>query len=158
MGSTKGYKLFPKMPKFVDQCHVPGSADMSPIDYMLYVARDPRADRRRRDRMIMAVAPYVSEKVVSDLMVSRREPMPALRGPERQRRYYARRRSGRCVLPVEVDHDRVILALLESSRLSEEEALRRELVTRAVAEIVEEWAARWLRDSLRVRTSSRGSG
>src|SRR5690348_7182652 len=110
MGSTKGYQQFPKMPKFVDECSVPGSTDMSPVDYMLYVMRHPKADKSRRHRMAVAVAQYVPENVTSDLRISEKhecDPMPVVRGPERQRRYYARRRSGRCVLPVEVDHDRV---------------------------------------------------
>jgi hypothetical protein len=65
------------------------------------------------------------------------------RTANRQDRYNTRRRAGRTVLPIEVDHDAVVLALIESGRLSEDQALRRDLVSRAVAEIVTDWAARW---------------
>lgn len=44
---------------------IPGEAaavEMSPLDYMLSVMRDPEADSARRDRMAQAAAPYVHPK------------------------------------------------------------------------------------------------
>jgi hypothetical protein len=35
------------------------NADMTPLDYMLTVMRDPEADVARRDRMAQAAAPFV---------------------------------------------------------------------------------------------------
>ena len=35
---------------------------MSPLDYMLWVMRDPTADPSRRDRMAIAAAPYAHVK------------------------------------------------------------------------------------------------
>lgn len=34
-----------------------------PLDYMLTVMRDPKADNRRRDAMAMAAAPYIHPKI-----------------------------------------------------------------------------------------------
>src|SRR5262245_427836 len=34
-----------------------------PLDYMLKVMRDPKADKARRDRMAIAAAPYCHERV-----------------------------------------------------------------------------------------------
>ena len=47
------------------------------------------------------------------------------------------------VLHVEAD-DRVVLALLKAGRISEQAALRREAIERALAAVVEQWAQRWL--------------
>lgn len=37
-------------------------ADESPVDYMLRVMRDPKADRKRRDTMAKSATPYVHAK------------------------------------------------------------------------------------------------
>ena len=34
-----------------------------PLDYMLFVMRDPAADQKRRDAMVMAAAPYLHPKL-----------------------------------------------------------------------------------------------
>jgi hypothetical protein len=38
-------------------------ADVSPLEYMLAVLRDPTVDERRRDTMAMAAAPYIHAKL-----------------------------------------------------------------------------------------------
>lgn len=38
---------------------------ITPLDYMLSVMRDPKADNRRRDAMAMAAAPYIHPKLNS---------------------------------------------------------------------------------------------
>jgi hypothetical protein len=62
----------------------------------------------------------------------------------RQREFRRRQRHGLVVLPIEVDRDRVILALLASGRLSESEGLDPERVAAAVGEVLREWTERWL--------------
>jgi hypothetical protein len=64
---------------------------------------------------------------------------------DRQRRYRQRQQRGSVVYRLDVDRDVVLGGLLESGRLTEGEALRRQLVERALAEVLEEWAARWLK-------------
>jgi len=41
---------------------VKSSPDMTPLDYMLAVMRDERADEARRDKMAQAAAPFVHGK------------------------------------------------------------------------------------------------
>jgi hypothetical protein len=65
----------------------------------------------------------------------------ALRTRRRQR---ARVREGRAIFKLELPHDRVIEALIVAKRLSEDAALRRELVDRELTAVVEEWITRWL--------------
>jgi hypothetical protein len=66
-------------------------------------------------------------------------------GTIRKRRLRSRARRGLVVLRVEIDHDRLVEAQLISGRLSERDALDRRRVEADVAEIVNEWAARWLK-------------
>jgi hypothetical protein len=61
----------------------------------------------------------------------------------RQKVFRARQTLGLAILPLEVDFDAVCAALIASGRLSEREALDRELVTAAVGEVLADWVARW---------------
>jgi hypothetical protein len=45
----------------------------APLDYMLAVMRDPRADFRRRDEMARAAAPFVHAKITSDAKPGKKE-------------------------------------------------------------------------------------
>jgi len=65
----------------------------------------------------------------------------------RQAKWRARVRDGRACYRLDVDRDRAIEALIVSGRLSEDGALRRELVERELAAVVEQWAERWLKDN-----------
>ena len=62
----------------------------------------------------------------------------------RQCRRRDRARRGVVVRPIETDDQMTITALLNSGRISDAEALRREFVERALAQVLAEWAARWL--------------
>jgi hypothetical protein len=62
----------------------------------------------------------------------------------RQRRCRVRRRQGLAILRVETNEFRLIDALLAAGRLSEDEALRRALVEKAAAKLLEDFTARWL--------------
>lgn len=44
----------PKQPKLEDR-----PPNLTPLEYMLAVMNDPKADRTRRDRMATAAAPYI---------------------------------------------------------------------------------------------------
>ncbi len=60
-GRPKGVKNSTGVPpkKIVAEAY---DAGLTPKDYMLRVMRDPDADKARRDRMAIAVAPYVHER------------------------------------------------------------------------------------------------
>jgi hypothetical protein len=60
-----------------------------------------------------------------------------------QARLRQRQRNGRAVFRLEANHDLLVLALLESRRLTEGEALERERVEAALAAVLEQWARRW---------------
>jgi hypothetical protein len=62
----------------------------------------------------------------------------------RQARWRARVRNGRAIFKLDLFHDRVVEALIVSRRLTEDAALRRELVERELAAVIEQWAERWL--------------
>lgn len=96
-----------------------------------------RVPRKVRGRWLQAVAERLEARGPCGYA---RTSAPSV---ERVRRTRARQRNGRCVLPVEVDHDRVLLALMASGRLSEGEALDRGKVLAALASVVSEWSARW---------------
>jgi hypothetical protein len=57
--------------------------------------------------------------------------------------YRARQRAGLAVLKVPVPSYDVVQALIESGRLTVAEALDRQRVEHAVAEVVVEWTAPW---------------
>jgi hypothetical protein len=56
----------------VDGCNVAAKADMTPLEYMLEVMRDPRANKARRDRMAVAAAPFCHERM-ADNRVGKKE-------------------------------------------------------------------------------------
>ena len=62
---------------------------------------------------------------------------------ERQARWRLRRKLGRRQVTVDLDETDVILALIESGRLSESEALDPHVVAAALGEVVAEWSAAW---------------
>jgi hypothetical protein len=68
---------------------------------------------------------------------------PRAKGAQRWRRWKARHKRGRILVKVEVDDHAVAQALINSRRLSETETQRRELVERALAEVIADWATRW---------------
>jgi hypothetical protein len=55
-------------------------ADMSPLQYMLAVFRDPTVDERRRDAMAMAAAPYVHAKLAMTSVKAEVHSAPAAEG------------------------------------------------------------------------------
>jgi hypothetical protein len=61
----------------------------------------------------------------------------------RQARSRARRKRGETVYRVIVCEHAVAEALIESGRLSPDEALRRDLVERALGSVLGDWATRW---------------
>lgn len=65
--------------------------------------------------------------------------MSATASAARQRRYRARARRGEAVLRVRANYFDLIDALVESTMLSEGEALDREKVETAVAEVLATW-------------------
>jgi hypothetical protein len=64
----------------------------------------------------------------------------------RQQRFRQRRQSGKACLRVEVCEEALITALLASGRLTEGQALRRPLVELELAKLLDDWAARWLKN------------
>jgi hypothetical protein len=64
---------------------------------------------------------------------------------ERQRRCRARRKAGEERYVVVIPETVVVEALLRSGRLSEPEALRRDLVERALVDVLVDWSRRWLK-------------
>ena len=49
-----------------------GKPQMTPLEYMLGVINDPTADQTRRDRLAIAAAPFVHERVI-DRYVGKKE-------------------------------------------------------------------------------------
>jgi hypothetical protein len=62
----------------------------------------------------------------------------------RQRRFRERDRMGLIVLPIVVDHRRLIEAILKNGALTEEETLSRDAVARVAGRMVEEVIRLWL--------------
>jgi len=62
---------------------------------------------------------------------------------ERSRRARQRQREGLAVFPLEARRDDVLLALIESRKLTEAEALDRHRVNAALSRMLGEWAAHW---------------
>jgi hypothetical protein len=62
----------------------------------------------------------------------------------RQRRSRRRRKAGRALLQIEVDEFRLIDALISSGRLTPDEGLARARVEKALANLVDDWTARWV--------------
>jgi hypothetical protein len=49
---------------------------VTPLEYMLHVVNDPKADVDRRDRMAIAAAPFVHEKV-TDVAIGKKQKLAA---------------------------------------------------------------------------------
>jgi hypothetical protein len=62
----------------------------------------------------------------------------------KKRRYRRRLRDGLVVLHLEMVEADLVEALCLAGRLSEAEAVRRSALEHAAAEVLAEWAARWL--------------
>ena len=62
----------------------------------------------------------------------------------RKRRYRRRVRCGIKVLAVEVNYHRLVEALLESTRLTDTQALDQNMVAAEAAAVLGEWAERWV--------------
>jgi hypothetical protein len=62
----------------------------------------------------------------------------------RARKARARRRQGLTIFHVEAHENRLAEALIEANRLTEGETLRRPLIERELARLVEDWCQRWL--------------
>jgi len=65
----------------------------------------------------------------------------------RQARHRARRREGIAVFPLEANRNAVLAALIESGKLSEQDALDRRCVNAVLSKMLETWAEHW-RDGL----------
>jgi hypothetical protein len=63
----------------------------------------------------------------------------------KKRRYRRRRRDGMIAPHVQFHEHAFAEALITSKRLTEQQALRRELLTREAESILAEWTDRWLR-------------
>jgi hypothetical protein len=66
------------------------------------------------------------------------------RAATRQAEHRRRQRNGKVVLSVEVDEHPLAEALIRSGRLSAGETQSRNLLSRSVADVLSEWAERWL--------------
>lgn len=67
-------------------------------------------------------------------------PRPATR----QARWRERQRKGRAIFRIEADHDSVLLALIETGRISEADALDRRKVEAALATVLADFGRRWM--------------
>jgi hypothetical protein len=78
-------------------------------------------------------------------------------GALRARQSRARRRAGLCVFHVEADQRRIVAALRVAGRLADDAS--REQIEHALAEVVSDFAVRWLgKDSVRVTRRELASG
>jgi hypothetical protein len=75
-------------------------------------------------------------------------PKHVLARRERSRRARQRAREGLAVFALEANRDDVLLALIESGKLTEAETADRRCVNAALAKMLAEWAAHW-RDGLK---------
>ena len=70
-------------------------------------------------------------------------PRSIIRSRERSRRARVRKKNGKAVLRVEVHHDPLLLALIESGRMSEAETADLRRVEAVVGKMLGEWAEHW---------------
>jgi hypothetical protein len=90
-----------------------------------------RVSRGRRRRWLADVADKLDP------------PRAVVRSRERSRRARARKKNGKAVLRIEVDHDPLLLALIESGRMSEAETADLRRVEAVVGKMLGEWAEHW---------------
>jgi hypothetical protein len=94
-----------------------------------------------------AVAPSAREAWLMKFVERAEGQPPAGRtSAARQRRARQRAKDGRAILRLEVDEHLIVSALLDSTRLTEAQALDRRLVERECRDILHEWARIWTRD------------
>jgi hypothetical protein len=93
--------------------------------------------RRRRRRLPL------SKRRLASVLDRPYDPTRRAAVRERQRRSRNRRARGRIVFNVEADEAAVVRTLVQSGRLSEDEALRRSSVERALSEMTRDWCDRW---------------
>jgi hypothetical protein len=60
-----------------------------------------------------------------------------------RRRYRARAHNGHAIIRIEIERDPVLLALLSTGRLTDEEALDPHRVETALSEVISTWAKLW---------------
>jgi hypothetical protein len=70
-------------------------------------------------------------------------PRAVIRSRERSRRARQRKKNGKAVLSVEVDQDPLLLALIESGRMSEAETANLRRVEAVIGKMLGEWAQHW---------------
>jgi hypothetical protein len=71
------------------------------------------------------------------------DPQRPRRASARQQRWRARQKNGRAMFRVEANHDALLLALIETGRLSEAESCDRRHVERAISIMLDDFSARW---------------
>jgi hypothetical protein len=72
-----------------------------------------------------------------------RPPTDRTAASARQRRHRRRAKAGKVIFAIEADEYTIIEALVQSRRLTRDEALRRSLVNAALSRFLDDWAARW---------------
>jgi hypothetical protein len=79
------------------------------------------------------------------LEISRRldPPRAIINRRERSRRSRARKKNGKAILRIEVDHDPLLLALIESGHMSEVETANQRRVEAVVSKMFSEWVEHW---------------
>jgi len=90
-----------------------------------------RVPRGRRRRWLAGIAARLDP------------PRAVVRSRERSRRARVRRKNGKAVLRVEIDHDSLLLALIESKRMSEAETVDLRRVEAVVGKMLGEWVEHW---------------
>jgi hypothetical protein len=90
-----------------------------------------------------AIAPHKRDRWLKDIAARLDPPRAIMRSRERSRRARARKKNGKAVLRVEVDHDPLLLALIESGRMSEAETADLRRVEAVVGKMLGEWAEHW---------------
>ena len=90
-----------------------------------------------------AIAPHKRDCWLKDIAAKLDPPRAVVRSRERSRRARARKKNGRAVLRIEVDHDPLLLALIESRRMSEADTADLRRVEAVVGKMLGEWAEHW---------------
>jgi hypothetical protein len=76
-------------------------------------------------------------------------PQPILARRERSRRARARAARGDVVFQVEANRDAVLIALIESGKLSERETRDRSKVNATLSKMLQEWSRHWHEGALK---------
>ena len=89
------------------------------------------------------VDPRYRGRWLRDIAVKLDPPRAVIRSRERSRRARMRKKNGKAVLRIEVDHDPLLLALIESGRMSEADTTDLRRVEAVVGKMLGEWAGHW---------------